>query len=266
MRFQNTKTLLAAAVVLSMAFSSAQATAQSKKAKPASKPTPTQEPKSESDKVDISDIENKYWAPKDTDFSVVQNRTYTKEGRFALALQGGLLLNDNYSDGFVYGGTANYFFSERYGIEATYMAADLSDNEPTKQLVDFGGGIYPDFGRMKEYYNVGFNWVPFYAKMSVLGKKIMYFDMAFTPAVGMMSYEQVTQNSTIGKSAFTYGFDVTQYYFLSPNFSIRLDLRNRWFEEDVAKYYTSGGLQEGQTFRSKTTHYMQLIFGLNYFF
>lgn len=265
MRFQNTTFALAAGVLLSFALATAPTLAQSKKSKvPAKAEKPTQD--TDTDKVDISDIENKYWAPKDTDFSVVQNRTYTKEGRFALALQGGLILNDNYSDGMTYGGTANYFFSERYGIEATYMVADLEDNDPTKQLVEFGGGVYPDFGRMTNYYGIGFNWVPFYAKMSMMGKKILYFDMAFTPAIGIMEYDQITQNSKIAKSAMAYGFDVTQYFFLSRNFSLRLDLRNRWFKEDVAKYYTSGGLQEGQTFRNKSTYNMQLIFGLNYFF
>src|SRR5687768_17351365 len=39
--------------------------------------------KPESEKLDIQGLEEKYWAPKDTDFSVVQNRTYTKAKRFS---------------------------------------------------------------------------------------------------------------------------------------------------------------------------------------
>src|SRR5690606_26784918 len=124
------------------------------------------------DKVDISDLENKYWAPKDTDFSVVQNRTYTKEGKFGLALQGGLLVNDGYSDGTVYAASLNYFFTERHGMEFTYTGADLKENDSTKSLVGFAGGVKPDYGQMSGYYGVSYNWVPFYAKMSVLGKKI----------------------------------------------------------------------------------------------
>ena len=69
-----------------------QANAQSdqyKRAKPkASKKAAGKSSKkaTKTDKVDISDLEQKYWAPKDTDFSVVQNRTYTKEKRFTFSL------------------------------------------------------------------------------------------------------------------------------------------------------------------------------------
>src|SRR5665213_1189165 len=49
------------------------------------------------EKVDISDLENKYWAPKDTDFSVVQNRTYSKEHRWFFSAQYGIPVSDSYS-------------------------------------------------------------------------------------------------------------------------------------------------------------------------
>src|ERR1700731_3336923 len=75
--------------------------AQTKSAPPAAKaevkPAAGQKP---DDKVDISDLENKYWAPKDTDFSVVQNRTYTKAHRFALSALIGPIVNDPYSTGY----------------------------------------------------------------------------------------------------------------------------------------------------------------------
>ena len=51
------------------------------------------------DKLDLKKLEDKYWAAKDTDFSVVQNRTYTKEGRAFLSLSYGPLMNDPYSYG-----------------------------------------------------------------------------------------------------------------------------------------------------------------------
>jgi hypothetical protein len=35
-------------------------------------------PSGASEKVDVTDLEKKYWASKDTDFSVVQNRVYSK--------------------------------------------------------------------------------------------------------------------------------------------------------------------------------------------
>ncbi len=68
------------------------------------------------EKLDITDLEQKYWAPKDTDFSVVQNRTYTKAGRVALSLSGPIV-NDPFSSGYNPSVKVNYYFSERYGVE-----------------------------------------------------------------------------------------------------------------------------------------------------
>src|SRR5690349_4425346 len=53
-------------------------------------------PDDKSDKLDISDLEQKYWAPKDTDFSVVQNRTYTKAGKLGVSLMTGPIINDTF--------------------------------------------------------------------------------------------------------------------------------------------------------------------------
>src|SRR3954454_2812075 len=55
-----------------------------------------------SDKVDVTELEKKYWAPKDTDFSVVQNRTYSKQGKFAISALYGLHIDDDFSKGSAY--------------------------------------------------------------------------------------------------------------------------------------------------------------------
>jgi outer membrane beta-barrel protein len=224
--------------------------------------------KKDSDKVDISDLEQKYWAPKDTDFSVVQNRTYTKAGKIFVSAQGGPLVNDQYSEGLIYGGSLNYFFNERYGVQATYLGADLHNNDWTKNLTQFGSGVQPDFGRFKNYYGLGFNFVPFYAKMSFLGSRILYFDMAITPTVGMTSYDQVMLHSSANKSSFTYGLDITQYFFFTKNFAIRADLKNQWFKEEVRSYKGNGGagLVEGDKVRDQNTQFTTFLLGLTLYF
>ncbi|MCB0389850.1 MAG: outer membrane beta-barrel domain-containing protein [Bdellovibrionales bacterium] len=188
-------------------------------------------------KVDISDIEKKYWAPKDTDFSVVQSRAYTKANRFSLSLQAGPVVSDVYNSGFNYSLTANYFTSERHGFGATYIHSNLGD---TKVIEEFryqvGGGkagAVPDWGRMTSYYGINYIWVPVYAKMSLLGQKIIYFDMAFSPNIGMINYDKMSDVGNKTDSAFTYGLDVTQYFFLNKHWAIRADLKNFWFKENV---------------------------------
>lgn len=217
------------------------------------------------DKVDISDLENKYWAPKDTDFSVVQNRTYTKEKRFFLAPQWGMPINDPYSEGNVYGVTLNYFWSERMGVQAMGFKASLTDNDPSRDIQSLGTGAMPNHGKLSSYMGVGFNFVPFYAKMSFWGKKIIYFDMAFTPTIGVTTYEQ--QFKTLPKSeksAFTYGLDITQFFFFSNYFAVRADLKNQFHAEEIRS--AANNSVQGEKLKDKMTQDTLFLIGLMFFY
>lgn len=215
-------------------------------------------------KLDISDLEQKYWSPKDTDFGVVQNRAYPKEQRFSGSLLYGPIVNDVFNTGYGLGLIGNYFFSERHGVEVFMINANLRNSDAVNDFKSLsGGGTIPDFGRVKQYYGVGYNFVPIYAKMSLLGRKIIYFDMAITPGLGFTSYEKVVRSSVDSPAAgnsFTYSLDITQYFFFSRNFAIRADLKNLWFKEDVVSYNT------GDHVRSKTSHRMFFLMGLTYFY
>ena len=248
---------------------STSANAQSKKGKATPAATkaaaaPASQPAAD-EKVDISDLENKYWAPKDPDFSVVQNRTYSKVKSLFLTPQMGTLVNDPWSEGNVYGVTANYFWSERYGIQATYLSADLQNKKATDDLAVYGSGVQPDHGKLAGYYGVGFNLVPFYAKMSFWGKHILYFDMAFTPTVGMTQYDQIIEGGNKSKSAFTYGFDVTQYFFFAKWFAVRLDLKNQWHSEEVVKFRNSTGMLKGQNVEDKNIQDTLFLLGASFY-
>ncbi len=220
------------------------------------------------DKVDISDLESKYWAPKDTDFSVVQNRTYSKEKRFMIAPQFGTVINDPYSEGNVYGATANYFWSERMGVQATWMKADMKNNDATNDIgkLSATAGATPDHGKLTGYYGVGFNIVPFYAKMSFWGKRIIYFDMAFTPTIGMTQYDQQIEGGNKGKSAFTYGLDVTQYFFFSRWFAIRADLKNNFYKQEVVKFRNTAPYTKGQKVKDKDIQDTTFLLGAEFYF
>ncbi len=245
--------------------------AKSKKSAPAPQPAPTVSTpipampatKGE-DKVDISDLESKYWAPKDTDFSVVQNRTYAKEHRFLITPQFGTPINDAHSEGNIFGGTANYFWSERMGVQLTYLKGDLRNNSATRDVgrLSASGGARPDFDRFSSYYGIGYNIVPFYAKMSFWGKRIIYFDMAFTPTVGMTTYEQQIEGGNKEKSAFTYGIDVTQYFFFSRWFAIRADLKNQFSQQEIVKYR---GTTIGQKVTDKNTQDTMFLLGATFY-
>jgi outer membrane beta-barrel protein len=228
---------------------------------PAAAPAAPDAAKPNDKKLDISDLENKYWAPKDTDFSVVQNRTYPKEKKFFISPEYGVMVNDQYSEGSVFGLTGNYFFSERYGIQLQFLKANLHLNDAMKNLVNLSSGVQPNHGQFTGLYAVGFDWVPFYAKMSVLGKRIIYFDMSVTPYVGISTYDQILETGNKGKSGMTVGLDVSQYFLFSKWVAIRTDIKYQLRQEDVAVYHgnnvsTVTGQKVGSTKWSKDTIFL----------
>jgi outer membrane beta-barrel protein len=217
-----------------------------------------------SDKVDIKDLENQYWAPKDTDFSVVQNRAYSKDQRLALSLQYGLLLSDSYSTGSILGVSGNYFFNERMGVELDYQKANLQNNDTVNYFL--GAGTAPSFTRMTDFYGVGFTYVPIYAKMSLLNHKIIYFDFAITPLIGMTDYDQIMIDHDHHMSSFTYGFDISQYFFFAKNFAIRMSIRDQFYNAKAAKFSTDETGAEGAPRQDNTISSFQFLLGLTVFF
>lgn len=212
-------------------------------------------------KVDISDLEKKYWVPKDTEFQVVQNRTYTKANRFAATLSVGSMLNENYSSGRIYTFTGNYYMSERTGVQIQYMRYDTGDADMVSEFRNTYR-TSPDFGRVKAYYGAAYNWVPVYAKLSLLDQQIIYFDMSITPGLGLTQYDQVYVSSdATKKTAPTFALDIAQHFFLNQNFAIRLDFMNRFFNEEV-----KNARNPDDTKRTKLNHTVIIQGGITFHF
>jgi outer membrane beta-barrel protein len=218
------------------------------------------------DKLDVSGLEKKYWAAKDTDFSVVQNRLFSKAGRVALSLGYGSLINDSWSSGASLSGDLNYYFSERYGIQAEYTQTNSRDNDAVNSLRTNQGGI-PNHDLLKKYYGVGFNWVPFYAKVSVLNSSIIYFDMSVTPGLGISTYQEQLEEGGQNKTSPTLSLDVTQHYFLNKWFALRFDFKNRWYQQDVLYFHASSVPTGGSRKASTDLNYSSsLMFGLTFYY
>ncbi len=212
----------------------------------------------DSDKVDVTDLEKKYWASKDTDFSVVQNRLYTKANRFALSLQYGTLINDPWSEGPSFSGSLGYYFSERFGIEGHYQQTNSVDNKALVNLKSQSGTA--NHGKIMSYQGLSANWVPFYAKMSVLNNTIIYFDMAFSPGIGVTGYEQQQLGGNRLKSAPTVSLDITQSFFFSKYAAFRVDYKNRWFQEEVISF------NSGASVNTETAQTSMLLFGFTFYY
>ncbi len=202
----------------------------------------------ESDKLDIQKLEQKYWSAKDDDFSVIQNRSFAKEKRWYLSMNYGAPFNDPNSVGNVLGLNVGYFFNERWGLELNYNRASYKDND-TVEFFKTRHGTMPDANRYAGATSLMAYWVPIYAKMSFVDKKIIYFDMGFGLGLGNTSYYQQKCNSTcststfdsvdVNKSAFHYSVNVFQQFFISNRWAVRVDFMNRWTNEDRLNFRTA---------------------------
>ena len=259
--------LFSAATIATVMMTSAQSLADDKA------PAPVKSDDRGSDKLDLKKLEDKYWSAKDTDFNVVQNRTYTKAGKFFVSLGYGPLLNDAYSYGRMTNLAAGYYFNERFGLEVAYENGNIKDSDSTTAFIN-SNQFAPDHNRFQNYTSLNAVVVPFYAKMSFFDRKIMYFDIQFAAGVGQMKYQvqRVDGNPTIGqgvnsaenKSTIGYNFDVTQQLFFSEHFAVRFDIKNKWTTQDKERYYLQSGQDRniGTTQQQDTT----MLLGLTIFF
>lgn len=199
----------------------------------------------DSDKLDIQKLEQKYWSAKDDDFSVIQNRAFQKEKRFFLTATYGVPFNDPNSMGSTQGLNFGYFLNERWGFELSYATADFKFND-TVDYFKKRYGVLPDHNTFKSANSLMAYYVPIYAKMSLLDKKIIYFDMGVGFGIGQTTFEQnsctVVENCKSGtglegiskdsKTSSHYVFTIMQQFFISEHFAIRLDLLNRYTDEE----------------------------------
>lgn len=248
--------LLAAAVAASIsAWGGISLAAEPAKASP-----PSVDESGASDKLDVSGLEKKYWAAKDTDFSVVQNRTYSKAGRFALTGQYGYYVNDSYNDVQALRLAGDYYFNERYGVELDYEAFSAVNSQSTNAYLNSNGGVMPNHNQPQTYYGAAFNWVPIYAKMSLLNSRIIYFDMAFSPGFGISTSQQQLRGAYPTTSAPTFSFNISQHFFLSNWFALRFDFQNRWYNDEIKDFRTT------QVMSNSLYHESSLMGGVQFFF
>ncbi|MEO0336024.1 MAG: hypothetical protein AAF202_06510, partial [Pseudomonadota bacterium] len=124
------------------------------------------------------------------------------------------------------------------------------------------GAVRPNFSQIDQIYEVGFNYVPFYAKVSLLGTRIIYFDMMITPTLSVVDYSQELEGGNRDQTAFAYGFNISQHFFLNKRWTIRADLKNRWFDEKRTRWRESDRKELGTNFNNTTTFSL----GVQFFF
>ncbi|MFS4460414.1 outer membrane beta-barrel domain-containing protein [Bdellovibrio sp. HCB2-146] len=245
-----------AILVIILAATASQAMAQQASDKPAAAPSDSRG----SDKLDIKKLEQKYWAAKDDDFSVVQNRRYTKAERFFFSAVGGTPINDPFAKGTIFGAQVGYFFNERWGVDVAYNKGNFEDGDSTHKFKTSLGGTSPDYNFFESSILASVTFVPLYAKMSFMDKHIIYFDMGFSLGAGTLDYSIQRDTGSEAKNTFAYKVGVTQQIFFAEHFALRLDFNNTWAEEDRKPYTAANPAQLG----SSTVNDTSLLIGFTY--
>ncbi len=133
-----------------------------------------------SDKVDLKKLEDKYFSAKDDDYGVIQNRTFSKAGKIYASLVYGPLVNDTFAKARAAGLMTGYYFTEDFGIEASYLKYDTTKSESVESFNLLTANTSPNYNLIDSSYSVSATYTPFYAKMAFMNKAILYFDMGFT--------------------------------------------------------------------------------------
>jgi len=227
-------------------------------------PMENQTPAAESDKLDVEGLEKKYWSAKDDDFTVVQNRTFTKNKKFYFSFMTGKIVNDGFIEGAPNSISLGYFFNEKNGLNIDYTNYITKNNSVTNQFIS-QNGANPSYNTILNTTSLRYFWSPIYAKVSLLEKKILYLDFALGVHVGQTGYKIMTQAGGEIKKATHYGFDISQLWFLNKNFAVRFDIRNTWTNQTQKTYYNQGG---GGSTDLGTTRFQDnaWLLGINIFF
>lgn len=217
-------------------------------------------------KVDVQNLEKRYWAPKDRKFKVVQNRTYTKTKKVSLSVMPSLMLNEEYSKGFGLDLAVGYYFNDRWGLELEYQSMSLDDNDLVNEIKVIGDstGAWANHGKATSYMGVTGRWMPFYAKMSFLGDRIVYFDLSLGLSAGLTTYEQQLRVDTgePTETAMTFGFDVSQSFYMSKKLLLRVDYKHRFYTQELIE--GSRISTQGQSLGDRSEDSISLNLGITY--
>lgn len=183
-----------------------------------------------------------------SDIAVIQRKFLPKTGRLEFYPNAGWILNDVFFFNPVLGGRLGYYFTEQYGVEATYFASSKSERQVTKNIRDRGvvteGLVFPE-----SYYGLDFKWSPVYGKMGYFTKSVIPFDHYFMFGGGVTQTNQKTNPTTIH-------LGTGQNYALSKWLAARWDVSFYWYQSST----TVGGVGGGSFMN------LHLTLGVSFFF
>ena len=179
--------------------------------------------------------------------TVLQNRYFTKTLRPEVGLLVGALMDEAYLETQVYGMRTGVFITEWLGIEAQMVRTKVSASQDRKALDGMkfrplddtqSGDAVPNDNEiitvspepevnpirsMTDFYGV---MAPFYGKLNLLNKWIVYTDMCLTAGLSMLETDQGDKTGMI--------LGIGERFYVGQALSFRIDFRDRIFSEERA--------------------------------
>jgi len=147
----------------------------------------------------------------------IQRRYLPKTGRFELFPSLGMVINNSFYWNTILGARAGYYFSEQFGIEATFAFISSNARKVTDDLEDNLNVEIADIVIPESYYGADLKWSPLYGKLGLSGDSVVPFDMYFSLGGGVTQTNQET-------TPFSAHIGTGQIFAISKAIAFRWDL------------------------------------------
>lgn len=160
---------------------------------------------------------------KQDEISVVQNLLYPKKDRNELGFHLGVMPFDRYT--LTPTGTISWahHYSETLGAEATLTGGYGLKNLAYQELESETYNIAPDAYRFLGSVMGHIQYAPIYAKMSILGGRVLHHDVYCRGGVGLTTEQAILPDNTLAFSP-TLGLAVGFRLFLAEGRALRVQL------------------------------------------
>jgi outer membrane beta-barrel protein len=226
----------------------APAGALAKGPKPAPVPAP-QAPSAEQDAADLEKIKQRYWAQgSETEMGVVQNRLYTKQGKVESWVFGGLLASDPFLSIKTTGLNLGYHINETSSFHIMGMRHFVGASSALTTLRE--GEKEANTNLPRAMVGGEYKASLLYGKLSLLGARILYFDMHFGLGGHVTATETGNYMGPMGS--------VGQTIYLARDVSLRFDYRMLAYRERIVEKEKTATLGDIIGSRNNFSHTFQI--------